>query len=189
MRFKLELFGWQMWFQQKELNKTEIQKIEAYVSANNIALEDSWWEIEGEFGMDVFDVEFVKPFWYDEDTLFKIYNTDDILISEFYLSETSDHYRYDENAVGSCISVVPEFSEKSGYFMKIEETKGGIAVFHFESDDLPLPTDFSALGGMVETPDSYYEYVENLYFKGSKIEETDFLDSSGKAMTVKLYKK
>ena len=50
-----------MWFQQKELNKTEIQKIENYVSANNLVLEDSWWKIEGEFGMDVFDVEFVKP--------------------------------------------------------------------------------------------------------------------------------
>ena len=62
MRFKLELFGWQMWFKQKKLNKTEIKKIEDYVSANNLVLEDSWWKIEGEFGMDVFDVEFVKPY-------------------------------------------------------------------------------------------------------------------------------
>ena len=46
MRFKLELFGWQMWFQQKKLNKTEIKKIEDYVSANNLVLQDSWWEIE-----------------------------------------------------------------------------------------------------------------------------------------------
>ena len=73
--------------------------------------------------------------------------------------------------------------------MKIEETKVGIAVFYFESDDLSSATDFSALGGMVETPNSYYEYVENLFFKGNKIEETDILESSGKAMTVKLYKK
>ena len=48
--------------------------------------------------MDVFDVEFVKPFWYDEDTVFKIYDTDSELISEFYLSEITDHFEFDENA-------------------------------------------------------------------------------------------
>ena len=83
---------------------------------------------------------------------------------------------------------MPEFSNKLGYLMKIEESKGGIAVFHFESEELPLPTDFSALGGIIEAPDSYYEYVENLYFKGNLLLETDSLDSVGKAMTVKLYK-
>ena len=31
MKYKLELFGWQMWFQQKELDHSEIQKIEDYV--------------------------------------------------------------------------------------------------------------------------------------------------------------
>ena len=188
MKYKLELFGWQMWFQQQELDQSEIQNIEDYVNTNNLVLEDSWWEIEGELGMDVFDVEFVKPFWYDEDTVFKIYDTDSELISEFYLSEITDHFEFDENAEGSCISVMPELSDKSGYLMKIEESKGGIAVFHFESDEQPLPTDFSALGGMIEAPDSYYEFVENLYFKGKLLEETDPLDSVGKAMTVKLYK-
>ena len=50
MKYKLELFGWQMWFQQKELDHSEIQKIENYVSTNDLVLEDSWWEIEGRIG-------------------------------------------------------------------------------------------------------------------------------------------
>ena len=66
---------------------------------------------------------------------------------------------------------MPELSDKSGYLMKIEESKGGIAVFHFESDEQPLPTDFSALGGMIEAPDSYYEFVEI----GNLIEITKFI--------------
>ena len=188
MTYRLELYGWQMWFQQKELDQSQFQKIEDYVSTNNLILNDSWWEIEGELGMDVFDIEFVKPFWYDEDTLFKVYNNDNELVIEFYLSEITDHFELDEDVEGSCISVMPEFSNKLGYLMKIEESKGGIAVFHFESEELPLPTDFSALGGIIEAPDSYYEYVENLYFKGNLLLETDSLDSVGKAMTVKLYK-
>ena len=177
-----------MWFQQKELEQSEVDKIEAYLNSNNLVLEDCWWDIEGEFGLDVFEVEFVKPFWYEDDTLFKIYNQENELVSEFYLNEITDHCKLDESSEGSCISVMPEFSDKSGYLMKIEESKGGIAVFNFESDQLPLPTDFSALGGMIEAPDSYYEFVENLYFKGDLIEETEPLDSLGKAMTVKLYK-
>ena len=188
MTYRLELYGWQMWFQQKELEQSEIDKIEAYLNSNNAVLEDCWWDIEGEFGLDVFDLEFVKPFWYD-DTLFKLYNQADELVREFHLSQITDHFEFDENAEGSCIGVMPEFSKKSGYLMKIEETKGGIAVFHFDSDTPPLPTDFSALVGMIETPDLDYEYLENLYFKGNLMEETDALDSVGKAMTVKLYKK
>ena len=188
MKYKLELFGWQMWYQHKELDQSEIEKIEGYVRENDLVLDESWWEIEGELGLDLFDVEFVKPFWYEDDTVFKIYNQDDKLVCEFNLSEITDHFEIDENAVGSCISVMPESSKKSGFLLKIEETKGGIAVFHFESDSLPIPTDFSALGGMVEAPDSYYEYVENLYFKGGLIEEIEPLDSVGKALTVKLFK-
>lgn len=32
MTYRLELYGWQMWFQQKQLEESEIDKIEAYLN-------------------------------------------------------------------------------------------------------------------------------------------------------------
>ena len=71
-----------------------------------------------------------------------------------------------------------------------DEGKGGIAGFEtFESDTVPKPLDFCYQKGSIATPDGDWEFVSKLYFKGKELEVDEYLDNSGKASTVQIYRK
>jgi hypothetical protein len=72
-------------------------------------------------------------------------------------------------------------------YLSVDENKGGIFTFTFESDTVPTPSDFTYSTGSIDTPDGDYDFVDKIFFKGRPLEIKDNLDNSGKASTVKIF--
>ena len=56
-----------------------------------------------------------------------------------------------------------------------------------ESNEVPQVADFSVLDGYIEGLDSEWEFIDSLYYKGSKLEITGYLDSDCKSSEVIIY--
>ena len=54
---------------------------------------------------------------------------------------------------------------------------------------MPKPLDFCYQKGDIATPGGDWEFVSKLYFKGKELEVDEYLDYSGKASTVEIYRK
>ena len=54
---------------------------------------------------------------------------------------------------------------------------------------MPKSIDFCYQKGSIATPDGDWEFVSKLYFKGKELEVDEYLDNSGKASTVQIYRK
>ena len=56
----------------------------------------------------------------------------------------------------------------------------------FETDETPTVKDFLFSGNCIEAPNNDWDFIEELYFKGKKLEITDYLNNTGKASTIEL---
>ena len=69
----------------------------------------------------------------------------------------------------------------------VDELKGGICSYQIESNEIPQVADFSVLDGSIEGPDSEWEFIDSLFFKGNKLEITSYLDSDCKSSEIVIY--
>jgi hypothetical protein len=69
----------------------------------------------------------------------------------------------------------------------VDELKGGICVYQIKSNEIPQVSDFSVLDGYIEGPESEWEFIDSLFFKGNKLEITSYLDSDCKSSEVVIY--
>jgi hypothetical protein len=69
----------------------------------------------------------------------------------------------------------------------VDENKGGLFECSFESDETPKASDFSLMGGTIETPEGDWDFISRVFFKDQELEADDYLDNRGKAATVEIY--
>ena len=212
-KYRLEIRGWGMDAIGHSITEEHVQPIKDLIGENKentFELSDYFMDnIRDMYDGDIFRND--RPFWYDEKTYFFLYDGEtDVYgdgvkpLKDWLLKDCTDHYEVDEDYDGTNIPCWPGVSKVSEWSKKyadppyeydvadyivlyIEENKGGMFYFEFESDEEPNSGDFSVVAGSIETPDGDWDFCDKFFFKGQELEIVDHLDSTGKGSSAYLY--
>lgn len=184
MKYLLNTYGWNADFIGKTLSDREVKFINRFMEENGI---DDVGEIRFDLDeLETFDVwdgdvlHMTKPF--DNETmLFEVLDENGLLILEFGIEDIVKN----ENVESDDYEVFP--SENSSVYFSVDEFKGGIFSYEFESDDVPKSDDFTYLKSSVLTPDVEWGIIDKIYYQSNELEVLDHLDCMGKSATVKIY--
>ena len=187
--YTIELYGWTFDAKAKSITLEQVEQI------NNLKIE---FGVE-EFSEIKFDIEdtivsdgnwdilhLSKPFWYLDKTIFVVKDNQNIEVNRFELSNVIHHEEYGTSETGEGYVIIPS-EEFEHILFSIDELKGGICSYQIESNQIPQVSDFSVLDGYIEGLDSEWEFIDSLYYKGSKLEITGYLDSDCKSSEIVIY--
>ena len=187
--YTIELYGWTLEAKAKSINLDQVEQI------NNLKIEFGAEEFS-EIKFDIEDtivsdgnwdiVQLSKPFWYLDKTIFVVKDNQDIEVNRFELSNVIHHEEFGTSETGEGYVIIPG-EEFEHILFSVDELKGGICAYKIESNEIPQVTDFSVLDGYIEGPDLEWEFIDSLYYKGSKLEITSYLDSDCKSSEVIIY--
>ena len=187
--YTIELYGWTLEAKAKSINLDQVEQI------NNLKIKFGAEEFS-EIKFDIEDtivsdgnwdiVQLSKPFWYLDKTIFVVKDNQDIEVNRFELSNVIHHEEFGTSETGEGYVIIPG-EEFEHILFSVDELKGGICAYQIESNEIPQVTDFSVLDGYIEGPDSEWEFIDSLYYKGSKLEITSYLDSDCKSSEVIIY--
>jgi hypothetical protein len=193
-KYILVIGGWELNASGHQLTNEEVEKLKNHMSENGIDdLSSMGFDIEGVLNYDIFDANMWvmdKPLW-NGTPHFMVFKSDDMenRVLEFEEKEMSDHYEVDENAdYGDTFNGFPIEGEEENIILWLEENKGWICDFEFESDEIPTAKDFSMVGGCIETPNGDWDFIDKMYFKGKELQmDFNHQETRGKALTIELW--
>ena len=187
--YTIELYGWTLDAKAKSINLEEVEQI------NNLK-NDAGAETLIQIKFDIEDtivsddnwniLRVSKPFWYLDKTIFVVKDSQNIEVNRFELSSVIHHEEFGTSESSEGYVIIPGV-EFDHILFSVDELKGGICVYQIESNEIPQLTDFSVLDGYIEGPDSEWEFIDSLFFKGNKLEITSYLDSDCKSSEVVIY--
>jgi len=190
-KYIVRFYGWEEEINGFNLSQEQSDKLdEALESGEYESLDSIGMDIEEILGVDFFEGDafsMIKANYLPENTYVYVYDENENELSSFGLEELSDiedHIEGFEYEDVKSFEFVPEKDGVENVLMVASSSKGGLYEFHIESDEEPKPKDFSITTSMVETLNVYYEYIENVYFKGEKLEIEEWLDNRGKGITM-----
>lgn len=189
MKYTLNCYGWSGEFIAKEVTDEQLTKIKALMEENDTEdISDVRWGLQENEILDIWSGDIfhmTKPLQ-TGDMLFQLEDEDGNIVLEFNVTETQ-----------SVEDVIEDFDDYNVYdlitdenrhiYFSVDENKGGIFQFEIESDTIPTAEDFAISAGNIETPESEWDFIDGIYFRGEKLEPTDYLDNTGKAATVNLF--
>jgi len=197
MKYKLRQHGWEFSMSGYSLNDDELDII-------NDLIEDGEYESIEDMG---FALEDIIDGYYAYDgnlfsvnskstdssgTTFVVEDENGTEILEFQLEDMADLYEVlgddwdNDEYRGADGSIVPT-EEHKNILVFLEENKGHICNFYFESDDVPTAQDFTWIGGSIETEDGDWDFVDKVMFR-KQILEPEFDESylNGKNLEFKI---
>jgi hypothetical protein len=184
MKYTLNTYGWSGEFIGKTLSKEQTKQIELLKEDRGV---DELWEIrfdiDDEMDFDIWDGDILhlnKPL--DNGiTHFELMDEKGEIILTFDIEDIKiygeDHEPYE---------IYP--TESNDVFFTLDENKGGIHTYEFESGEVPSIEDFNYTRTTIDTPDGFWEIVDGILFKETPLETYDHLDSVGKSSTVEIFK-
>ena len=187
--YTIELYGWTLDAKAKSLHKEQVEQINTLKNdAGAQELSQIKFDIEDTIvSDDTWDVLRVsKPFWYLDKTIFVVKDDQNTEVNRFELSSVIHHEEFGTSETGEGYVIIPS-EEFEHILFSVDELKGGICVYQIESNEVPQVADFSVLDGYIEGLDSEWEFIDSLYYKGSKLEITSYLDSDCKSSEVIIY--
>ena len=188
-KYIIRFYGWEEEMQGYNLSQEQTDKLEEAVSSGKYESIDSMgMDIEEILGVDFFEGDafsMSRANYLPDNTYIFVYDENENELFSFDLNDMSDiedhNEEYDYEDVTQ-IEFVPEKGGVENVLFASSSNKGGLYEFHIESDEVPKPEDFSIVTGMIEMIDLYYEFIENVYFKGEKLEIEEWLDNRGKGI-------
>ena len=188
-KYIVKFYGWEEEMQGYNLSQEQTDKLEEAVSSGKYESIDSMgMDIEEILGVDFFEGDafsMSRANYLPDNTYIFVYDENENELFSFDLNDMSDiedhNEEYDYEDVTQ-IEFVPEKGGVENVLFASSSNKGGLYEFHIESDEVPKPEDFSIVTGMIEMIDLYYEFIENVYFKGEKLEIEEWLDNRGKGI-------
>jgi len=188
-KYIVRFYGWEEEMQGYNLSQEQTDKLEEAVSSGKYESIDSMgMDIEEILGVDFFEGDafsMSRANYLPDNTYIFVYDENENELFSFDLNDMSDiedhNEEYDYEDVTQ-IEFVPEKGGVENVLFASSSNKGGLYEFHIESDEVPKPEDFSIVTGMIEMIDLYYEFIENVYFKGEKLEIEEWLDNRGKGI-------
>lgn len=197
-KYKVEFYGWEMEAQGYSLSDEQVEQVRELMEDNGY---DELWEIRSEMediGIDIWDegdlFHVSKPF-YNDAFWGKVFDEDGNVVLEIDYKDLGDMYDYigDDDKIEELYPyenyiALPEFLDGTdNVLLVVDENKGGLFESSFESDELPKTSDFSLMGGTVETPEGDWDFISRVFFKDKELEPEDYLDNYGKAATLEIY--
>jgi len=187
--YTIELYGWTLDAKAKSINLEQVEQINTLkndagaqeLSQIKFDIEDT---IVSDDNWDILRVS--KPFWYLDKTIFVVKDDQNTEVNRFELSSVIHHEEFGTSETGEGYVIIPS-EEFEHILFSVDELKGGICVYQTESNQVPQVSDFSVLDGSIEGPDSEWEFIDSLFFKGNKLEITSYLDSDCKSSEVVIY--
>jgi hypothetical protein len=195
-KYKLEFYGWELEGVGHSLTDEQVVQIKEIVEENGYK---ELWEtrsdleekeiIDDLYNPDLFHVS--RCLW-NSGMWFSIKDESDNEVLRFDGNDVGDIYDFfgDEadNMERETYVAIPEYIDGTdNVLVVLDENKGGIGEYDFESETIPTPKDFCLLDGMIETPDGDWDFVSKIFFKGKELEMTEHLDNNGKASTIEIY--
>lgn len=191
-KYQLKVYGWELNASAHSISNQEVEDIKQYQEENGYDdLSEMAWDLETV-------VEGYEPFstnmWVidkamDNDRLtFIVAEENGEDITTFNLDEMTDHYEIDENYESIDYHGFPSEGENENILLFLEENKGLVYGFNFESEEVPSPKDFSYIPGTIGTEEGDWDFIDKIFFKGNELEvDYDFQSTNGKALTVQLW--
>lgn len=200
-KYILKTYGWEMEAVAHSLTNEKVEEIQTLVEENGYdSLTECRWEledsgiIEDTYNPDLFHMSAGM----DNDTMmFVVEDEEGNEVLKFDIKETSDIYEHfgedvdpDKEFGYVGYNAIPEdLDGVENVLILIDESKGGLHQYLFESDEVPQPSDFTYMSGSVDTPDGDWDFISRIFFKRQLLEIDDHLDNNGKACTIEIYQK
>jgi hypothetical protein len=134
-----------------------------------------------------------KGFTELNDTMtFQVVDEEGTKVLEFGIDETADLYEtiedFDDKYKYRSYNAIPEYNiPPTNLYLSVDENKGGNFTYTFESDTVPVASDFTYSSGSIDTPDGDYDFIDQVFFKGNPLEIEDYIDNWGKASSCMIY--
>jgi len=201
-KYKLQVYGWEMEALAHSITDEQVQRIQEIMDENEYEeLSECRWELEEEgiiddlYDADLFHVSRAL----DNGRIhFRVYDeNEENLILEFEPKDMGDYYDLigDDDFIAEIypyegyLAIPEDLEGVDNILFLVDENKGGIVEFTFESDEVPTAKDFCFLNGDVGTPDGDWDFISKYFYKGQLLEEYDHLDNTGKSSTAEIYTK
>ncbi len=201
MRYKLEMYGWEVEATGHSLTDEQVKSIQDLMETNGL---DELWEVRHDIEIEGIVDDLYNPDLYhvsrglDNSGLwFSLRDDNDKEVLRFEPSDMSDIYE----TLGDSADDIPyegylaipgegDKSKVDNILSIFDENKGGICEYEmFESDEVPTAKDFCVQNGDIGTPDGDWDFISKVFYKGKELEVYDHLDNRGKASTVEIYRK
>lgn len=185
MKYTLNTYGWSGEFIGKSLTKEQTKQIELLKEDREV---DELWEIrfdiDDEMDFDIWDgdlLHITKPL--NNGTLsFEVIDSNGDIVLTFNVEDIQIH--------GEDVDSYDIFpTENHDVFFTLDENKGGIYSYDFESDTTPTVEDFNYTQTTIDTPTGFWDIINDILFKENVMEIYDHLDSMGKSSEVFIFKK
>jgi len=192
--YVLVITGWETNASGHKLTNEEVDIIETYKEENGVDdLSDVNYELEEilenyyPFDTNMWVID--KPVVNDR-LHFLLFESDnmDKPILEFGYNDLGDHSSYEEDFDSKILNGYPIKDKEENILLWIEENKGWVCDFTFESEEEPKPSDFTVKEGFIETPDGDWDFIDEVYLKGEKLDmDYNHQSTDGKGLTVELW--
>jgi hypothetical protein len=194
-KYTLNTYGWSFEAICKTLTHEQVQIIRDKMEEEGFSeLHEIRFDLDELLDLDFWDGEVLhKTEAFDNGTMhFEIIDEEGNKVLEFGINELGDLYEtiedYDDKYEYRGYEVIPEYNvPPTNLYLSVDENKGGIFKFEFESDTVPTPLDFTYSSGSIDTPDGDYDFVDKIFFKGQPLEIEDYLDNSGKSSSCVIF--
>jgi hypothetical protein len=194
-KYTLNTYGWSFEAICKSLTDEQVQIIKDKMEEEGFSeLHEIRFDLDELLDLDFWDGEiFHKTEAFDNGTMyFEIIDEEENKVLEFGINDVGDLYEtiedYDDKYEYRGYEVIPQYNvPPTNLYLSVDENKGGIFTFTFESDTVPTPSDFTYSTGSIDTTDGDYDFIDKIFFKGQPLEIEDYLDNSGKSSSCMIY--
>jgi hypothetical protein len=192
-KYKLIVSGWEIETSAHSISEQEYEKIVSFKEDNNISTFHEMMDelenlVEGyyRYSGNIFNKTCLLS--YENDTYFEVLDENDNEVLSFKLTDIDHDSEKFEEMERETYNADPEYSEHNYIIFASDSSKGVLFGADFESDELPKIEDFDYLDNYIGTPEGDIDYIEDIYFKGEKLEKNyDFADSSGKSSETDIF--
>jgi hypothetical protein len=198
-KYILKTYGWEMEAVAHTISNDQVEQIQSLIDDNGYdELTEARWDLE-ESGIipdmylpDIFHMS--APM--DNGLLsFVVEDENGTEVLTFDCKQTADIYTYfgddidpDSEFERTEYNAIPEDNDAENVMLLVDESKGGISQYVFESEETPQVSDFAYMSGSVDTPDGDIDYISHIFFNKQLLEIDDHLDNRGKASTLTIFR-
>lgn len=194
-KYTLNTYGWSFEAICKTLTDEQVQLIREKMDEEGFSeLHEIRFDLDELLDLDFWDGEvFHRTEAFDNGTMtFQVVDEEGNKVLEFGVDETGDLYEtiedFDEKYEYRGYSAIPEYHiPPTNLYLSVDENKGGICTYTFESETVPEPKDFVYSTGSIDTPEGDYDFISQIFFKGQPLEIVDYIDNWGKASSCMVF--
>lgn len=190
MKYTLNTYGWSGEFIAKRFTPEQVEKVNELLKERDTTdISDIRFDLEDVLDVDMLDGDVFQTLRaLNNGTLsFQVEDDEGNVVLEFGIEDIKNVLDDNDDMYDEMVSYEVNPDGDHSVYLSVDEYKGGVFSYEFESDETPKVEDFKYITGSVDTPDGDWEIIDGIYHNGEKLEIYDYLDSTGKAATIEIF--